>query len=88
MSLSTLSRLVCEEQVVPGPVGKSILALECSVFLGRGTTQMSPLKSSSICDKGGGVGKGTGGKGGQPWWEETISISVVTYLCSDLVMWS
>lgn len=38
--------------------------------------------------RGKGKGEGKLGKDGQPWWEEAISISVVTYLCSDLVMWS
>lgn len=28
------------------------------------------------------------GKDGQPWWEEAISISIVTCLCSELVIWS
>lgn len=28
------------------------------------------------------------GKDGQPWWEEAISILIVTCLCSEFVIWS
>lgn len=79
---------MCEEQVVPGPVGKSILTHQTQCFPWQGyRSDVTPERQLHL-QQGCGLGEGVMGKGGQWWWEEAISISVVTYLCSDLVMWS
>lgn len=88
-SLSTLPLcLVRAVHVVPGP-GPALhwertLSLSShNVSLGTGWLRCCPWNTDPS------VGRvGEWGKDRQPQWEEAISILVVTYLRSDLIMWS
>lgn len=66
-------------------MGKNILLISNNVSFGKGMAQIPP-ECRPIHRKGCGEGKMR--HDGWPWKEEAVSILVVTYLCSDFVVWS
>lgn len=67
-------------------VGKNIHIRAAMFPLAEGRLRCCLLECRAFRGKGQGEGKME--KDGQPWWEEAISILIMTYLCSGFVTWS